>query len=149
MYLQLANNNSYGIKNLPDDIFEEASNNITKPGGCYDLLNACREAQVLGDPDDLGTNSTVNEICAGATEFCWAFVQGAYVEYSGVSVFCPLRFPRGSIGAKYPSAERIRHLPNPSSEESTIVFHQFLQSRMGPISSRSSREFHNIVKSCS
>lgn len=94
MYLQFANNNSYGIKTIPDDVFREASHSVTKPGGCYDLIDACREAQVLGDPYDLGTNSTVNEICAAATEFCWAFVQGAYVEYSGVSIFRSSRFPR-------------------------------------------------------
>lgn len=86
MYLEFANNNTYGIKTIPDDVFEDASNNITKPGGCNDLIATCREAQALGDPDDLGTNNTVNEICAAATEFCFEFVQGAYVEYSGVSV---------------------------------------------------------------
>ncbi|KAK2760863.1 hypothetical protein FQN54_002103 [Arachnomyces sp. PD_36] len=87
MYLQLANNNTYGIKTIPDEVFQEASNNLTKPGGCNDLLDACREAQALGDPGNLGINSTVNELCAGATEYCWTYVQGAYVEYSGRNPF--------------------------------------------------------------
>lgn len=85
MYPKLANNNSYGLKTIPDDVYAEAINNVTKPGGCYDLVEACREAQVLGDPGDLGTNSTVNEICVAATSFCWLYVQGAYVDYANVS----------------------------------------------------------------
>jgi hypothetical protein len=84
--MQLANNNTYGLKTVPDDIFEEASHNVTKPGGCSDLIVSCREAQALGDPDNRGTNSTVNEICATAIGFCQTYVEGAYVQYSGVCV---------------------------------------------------------------
>ena len=88
-YLQMANNNTYGVKTIPEDVFEEASHNVTKPGGCLDLITQCREAQLVGDPNDLGTNETVNAFCAGATSFCGDYVQGAYVTHSGVSAPLP------------------------------------------------------------
>jgi Serine carboxypeptidase len=84
-YPEFAFNNTYGIQAIPQDIYEAAKLNFTKPGGCVDLINACRDAAAVGDPLEYGSNATVNQICVEATEYCFGVVQGAYTTYSNVS----------------------------------------------------------------
>ena len=81
-YPEFAYNNTFGIEVLSREIYEEAKANFTKPGGCADLIKACRAAGDAGDPLETGTNSTVNEICAVATGYCFGVVQGAFTSYS-------------------------------------------------------------------
>ncbi|KAI9696691.1 MAG: hypothetical protein M1820_008065 [Bogoriella megaspora] len=78
-YPMMAFNNTYGFQAYPQAVFEEALNNFTKPGGCHDLANQCRELGAASDLDVLGLNSTVNEACAGAFAYCFGAVQGAYL----------------------------------------------------------------------
>ncbi|KAL9081169.1 MAG: hypothetical protein Q9157_000260 [Trypethelium eluteriae] len=82
-----AYNNTYGLQGINQTVFEDAVNNFTKPGGCVDLTNQCRELGAISDPDELGLNSTVNQLCVDAFEYCFAFVQGAFLELSGLSAF--------------------------------------------------------------
>lgn len=87
-YPEFAYNNTYGIQAIPKEIYEQAAHNVTKPGGCRDMIQACRAAGTLGDPLETGLNTTVNEICVAASDFCFNVVQGALTTYSKVST-CP------------------------------------------------------------
>ena len=80
-----AYNNTYGLEGINQTVFEDAINNFTKPNGCVDLTKECRKLGAISDPDELGLNSTVNSVCADAFEYCFEFVQGAFMELSGVS----------------------------------------------------------------
>jgi hypothetical protein len=84
-YLEMAVNNTYGLQTIPDNVYQEAQDDLTKPGGCYDLIDQCR-LLALADPENVGTNDTVNAACASATMYCYQYVQGAYTEVSGVSL---------------------------------------------------------------
>jgi Serine carboxypeptidase len=90
-YPQMAVNNTYALEAIPPSVAEEAATNHTKSGGCRDLIQQCRALGEQGDPQQLGSNATVNEACAGATQFCATFVLGAYDALSNV------RFPPFSI----------------------------------------------------
>src|SRR5215471_16009833 len=83
-YPEIAYNNTYGIKAISEDVFLAAKNNFTKPGGCVDLINKCRDAGTIGDPDETGSNATVNGICVAAAGYCFGVVQGAYITFSNV-----------------------------------------------------------------
>jgi hypothetical protein len=83
-YPEFAVNNTYGLQTITEDVYREAVNNITKEGGCSDLTDACRSL-AASDPENVGTNDTVNAACASATQYCFQFVQGAYTAVSGVS----------------------------------------------------------------
>jgi hypothetical protein len=111
LYPQFAYNNTYGFEAIPKVVYEEASANFTKPGGCRDLILRCRELGKIGDPGFVGNNETVNEACVDATKYCSAYVLGAYDALSNVwspfllppvaklahnVVFPALRFRHGS-----------------------------------------------------
>jgi len=61
-YPEFAYNNTYGIQAYSKDIYEQASHNFTRPGGCLDMIHACRAAGALGDPLETGLNTTVNRL---------------------------------------------------------------------------------------
>jgi hypothetical protein len=88
-YPEMAFNNTYGLQTISEDIFLEAKNNLTKEGGCNDLIDKCRLLSNY-DPDNVGTNDTVNAACASATLYCYHYVQGAFTAVSGVSRSTPL-----------------------------------------------------------
>ncbi|KAF2500254.1 alpha/beta-hydrolase [Lophium mytilinum] len=87
-YATLPYNNTYGVELFNQTVSEAAAANFTGPGGCSDQLLQCRALAAEGDPYDLGTNSTINDICAEAILFCDEFVGGgAMVALSGRSTF--------------------------------------------------------------
>jgi hypothetical protein len=83
-YPEFAFNNTYGLQTIPESVYLEAKSNLTKSGGCYDLIDQCR-LLAINDPDNVGINETINAACSLATQYCFQFVQGAYTELSGVS----------------------------------------------------------------
>lgn len=83
-YPEFAVNNTYGLHAIPEATYLDARNNLTKEGGCYDLIEQCRDLATIYDPENIGTNTTVNDACATATLYCFQFVQGAYTAQSGV-----------------------------------------------------------------
>ncbi|KAK0649965.1 Alpha/Beta hydrolase protein [Cercophora newfieldiana] len=108
-YPEFAYNNTYGIQAISKEIYEEAKKNITMPGGCADLITACRTAGSIGDPLETGGNQTVNEICGLATQFCFGLVQGAYTTYSNRNAFdiaytMPATTPTDYLNAFYNQA---------------------------------------------
>jgi hypothetical protein len=82
-YPEMAFNNTYGFQAIPENVYHEAKNNITKEGGCNDLIEQCH-SMAISDPENVGTNDTINAACALASEYCYKYVQGAYVAISGV-----------------------------------------------------------------
>ena len=85
-YPLMAHNNTYSFEAITEDQYVEAMDNYIKPGGCRDLIQQCRELGELSDPDEMGLNETVNDLCATATRYCYLNVLGAY-DASGRSAF--------------------------------------------------------------
>jgi carboxypeptidase C (cathepsin A) len=77
-YPQMAYNNTYGFEAISEDAYKESLNNFVKPGGCRDLIEQCRASGELLDPEEVGINQDVNNICSAATYYCALNVLGAY-----------------------------------------------------------------------
>jgi hypothetical protein len=86
-YPEMAFNNTYGFQAISEDVYHDSLNNLTKPGGCNDLADQCRALAAAYDSENIGKNGTVNEVCAAASLYCFANVQGAFVELSGRNPF--------------------------------------------------------------
>ncbi|KAF2827958.1 alpha/beta-hydrolase [Ophiobolus disseminans] len=86
-YPEFAINNTYGFRAISNATYLDARNNLTKEGGCFGLIEQCRNLATLHDPDNIGTNDVVNNACATATLYCFQFVQGAYTAESGRNAF--------------------------------------------------------------
>ncbi|KAH8728155.1 Alpha/Beta hydrolase protein [Phaeosphaeriaceae sp. PMI808] len=85
-YLNYAVNNTYGFQAISEIIYNEAQNNLTREGGCNDMIDQCRGLAVH-DHENVGVNETVNAACALATQYCFQFVQGAFTSVSDRSPF--------------------------------------------------------------
>ncbi|UPX19027.1 Carboxypeptidase D [Ascochyta rabiei] len=91
-YPQYAFNNTYGLQTISEDVYRGALTNLTKEGGCYDLIERCRSLAIF-ELGQYGTNHTVNEACATATLYCFQYVQGAFTANSKRN---PFDISRGS-----------------------------------------------------
>lgn len=94
-------NNTY-TSLIPEEVYNEALDSYTADGGCVDLVEQCREAATLGDPEGTGTNSTVNELCREANNFCLLNV-GSTAVLANVSMFdiAAATRPDGQDGCPY------------------------------------------------
>lgn len=84
-YPTFAVNNTLGIQAYPKAVADSAMANFTKPGGCRDLILACRQAAAKADPNNFASSPDVLAMCQAASLFCWAYVYSAYDALSGVS----------------------------------------------------------------
>ncbi|KAK3401610.1 Alpha/Beta hydrolase protein [Sordaria brevicollis] len=86
-YVEMATTNVYGIK-LIDDATASAINAswYAPQTGCQDLILSCRQAAAALDPNDAGTDESVNQICAYATLTCQNLL-GAVLGPSGVNPY--------------------------------------------------------------
>ncbi len=66
-----AQNNTYSIKTLPDDVAASAAYNYTKASGCRDLSNECNRLGAIHDPDTYGNSAAVVQACVEALKVCW------------------------------------------------------------------------------
>jgi hypothetical protein len=82
LYPEYAFNNTYGFQLYPEEVYLDVKNNVTT---CLGLVDKCRILAAY-DAENIGTNDTINAACAGATLYCYQYVQGAYA-LSGVG--CP------------------------------------------------------------
>lgn len=71
-YPQMANNNTYDLHILPDDVYAAAKEAWSTENGCRDQILACREAGNAYDPDGYGNNISVNQLCLAAEYYCAA-----------------------------------------------------------------------------
>ncbi len=101
-YPQFAYNNTYNIEAINQTIYAELLTNFTQHGGCRDLIVQCRALAGEGDPGFNGNNATVNAACMKAEEYCASYVEGAYIDLSGVSrcLFFKLRIEKACFVRK-------------------------------------------------
>lgn len=66
----MAYNNTYGIQLVNESVFYDMNDSLYGEGGCRDQVNTCQSLSRVYDPENLGGNSSVNEICANADSFC-------------------------------------------------------------------------------
>jgi carboxypeptidase C (cathepsin A) len=82
-YPHIAFNNTYGIEAVNASIHEQMLDALYKPGGCLDMIADCRALIPDYDPENVGINATVNQICSDAENYCSDNVRGPYLEVSG------------------------------------------------------------------
>ena len=82
-YPHIAYNNTYGIQTVNETIYQNMTESYTMPGGCRDQINYCRALALASDPENLGINDTVNDVCRAAETFCTAYIRDPYTDYSG------------------------------------------------------------------
>ncbi|KAK2781854.1 hypothetical protein FQN53_000281 [Emmonsiellopsis sp. PD_33] len=82
-YPEMAYKNTYGIEAVNKTIYDQMVDAVVRPGGCRDQINDCRKIAAISDPDNLGINATVNEVCSDAETFCSNEVRDPYLLYSG------------------------------------------------------------------
>lgn len=82
-YPKFAFNNTYGLQAINQTVYEKATSFFGEPGGCKDLILACRGLAAKLDPTNQGNNQQVNEACRKASDFCQMQVEGAYPAFSG------------------------------------------------------------------
>ncbi len=82
-YPQIAFNNTYGIEAVNASIHEAMLHDLNKPGGCLDKIADCRALVPEYDPENIGINATVNQICSDAETYCTEHVRDPYLLYSG------------------------------------------------------------------
>ncbi|KAI0518326.1 carboxypeptidase S1 [Xylaria bambusicola] len=81
-YPQMAYNNTYGIQAVNETIYLSMIDAWEREGGCRDQIAECITVAEAYDPDNIGINATVNDICMAAETFCSNEVRGPYLQYS-------------------------------------------------------------------
>ncbi|KAH0431460.1 carboxypeptidase s1 [Colletotrichum camelliae] len=97
-YPEMAFNNTYGIETVNETVYAGMVDAYYREGGCRDRIDACREVSSLYDPENIGTNASVNAICQDAETFCTNNVRDPYLDVSGrdyydVTQIDPTLFP--------------------------------------------------------
>lgn len=103
-YREMAFNNTYGIKTLPDSEYGSMVDAYERPGGCRDQIETCRNLSSLHDPSAIGINATVNKVCQDAETFCSRHLRDPYTRLSGrfyydVTQMEPAMFPEPFVPA--------------------------------------------------
>ncbi|EME81428.1 uncharacterized protein MYCFIDRAFT_52091 [Pseudocercospora fijiensis CIRAD86] len=73
-YPDFTQNNTYGFKTVNETTYKNMTRSIPT---CLEKLNVCQNASKKFDPDQLGLNDTVNNLCIDAADFCNTYIQGA------------------------------------------------------------------------
>ena len=84
-YLDQAYNNTYGIQAINQSIYEAATYEYTRPGGCKDQILHCRELAAKSDPNDDGAIEKVNAACITAGGCGENTTVIPYLNYTNVS----------------------------------------------------------------
>jgi carboxypeptidase D len=127
-------NNTY-LPLIMEQNYTDRIDAFATPGkGCKGLINACRGNATLLDPQFLGTNQIVNDICNITFLACFADVQGG----SDIS-------NATDTNALHRSAFDISHF-QPDAYLPLHLHFYVLQSRMGLIFSRRSVEFFCLLE---
>lgn len=69
-------NNTYGIKVVSDEVYEEALEIVDE---CYGLIAACRDVAAEQDPEGTGAVDEVNAVCLNTTETCFVQLTAIYL----------------------------------------------------------------------
>ena len=94
-YADMAVNSTYGLETVNASTSQAMYDAIPE---CQARIVACREVGDVSDPEHIGINATVNEICEDAEVFCTENLRDPYTSYSGrayydVAILEPNPFP--------------------------------------------------------
>ena len=78
-YPRFADNNTYAISALPLVDEETAANSFLSVGGCQELIQNCRNAVQISDPQNEGNVQLVNQACTDAVKSCQNTVIGPFM----------------------------------------------------------------------
>jgi len=96
-YPRMAYNNTYGFQAISEDVYKESLNHFTRPDGCRNLIQQCRALGELLDPEEVGIDQDVNDLCTAATFYCYQNVLDAYSATSrsafDMAVYSPSAYP--------------------------------------------------------
>ncbi|KAL8364791.1 hypothetical protein RB595_003864 [Gaeumannomyces hyphopodioides] len=103
-YRDMAFNNTYGIKTLPESQYASMVDAYERAGGCRDQIETCRAFSLLYDPSAIGANATVNQVCQRAESYCSQYLRDPYTRLSGrdyydVTQVDPTMFPEPFVPA--------------------------------------------------
>ena len=79
-YAHIATNNTYGIRAYNESVYESVVDAYTRPGGCREQIDNCRNLSLSFDPTNQGVNASVNRVCQAAETFCSAEISDPYFE---------------------------------------------------------------------
>ncbi|KAJ0382564.1 hypothetical protein COL922a_012295 [Colletotrichum nupharicola] len=82
-YPEMAFNNTYEIETVNETVYAGMVDAYYREGGCRDRIDACREVSAIYDPENIGTNASVNAMCQDAETFCTNNVRDPYLDVSG------------------------------------------------------------------
>jgi len=126
-------NNSYGIKAVPDDVYEEA---VALVDECYGLVAQCKAAATTLDPQGTGIVEEVNALCVNVTVACFDGLLSIYLE-SNVSP--PPTFSHLHLEARVAWLNQNRD-PNSTSHFPCLACGHRLESRRRSTTSGGSRK---------
>ncbi|KAI2463189.1 serine carboxypeptidase [Annulohypoxylon bovei var. microspora] len=131
-YPHIAYNNTYGLETVNETIYLQMVDALEKPGGCRDQINDCRALALVYDPENIGINATVNEVCSDAETFCSNEVRGPYLDYSGRNYYDyasldPNPFPAPFFGLylNQPHVQKAIGVPINYTQSSSAVAYAF------------------------
>ncbi|TVY29862.1 Carboxypeptidase S1-like protein [Lachnellula hyalina] len=85
-YPTMAINNTFGLTSINPTRAKLASASFTSNGGCRDLINQCRAAVGVQDPNNEGDVGVVNSLCSNAYTFCNTNIVEPYTD-AGRSIY--------------------------------------------------------------
>jgi len=69
-YPRYALNNTYDLPAITQDTYRQKLEDFSAPDGCASLLKQCRTLAAEKDPQFIGNNPELNELCVGALGSC-------------------------------------------------------------------------------
>ncbi|KAI1099278.1 carboxypeptidase S1-like protein B [Jackrogersella minutella] len=131
-YPHIAYNNTYGIETVNETTYLGMVDALERPGGCREQIEDCRTLALVYDPDNIGVNETVNQVCSDAETFCSNNVRNPYNMYSGRNYYDyasidpnPFPAPFYNLYLNQPHVQRAIGVPVNFTQASPVVASAF------------------------
>ncbi|KAI0131482.1 carboxypeptidase S1-like protein B [Daldinia grandis] len=131
-YPHIAFNNTYGLETVNETIYLQMIDALEIPGGCRDQINDCRALALEYDPNNIGINTTVNDVCSDAETFCSRYVRDPYLDYSGRNYYDyasidpnPFPAPFYNLYLNQPHVQKALGIPLNFTQSSSAVAYAF------------------------
>ena len=82
-YWHIAYNNTYNTQLINKTTYDSCVDAYDRPEGCREKIDSCRAISTVYDPENIGVNGTVNEVCSDAEEFCSGILRRPFSEITG------------------------------------------------------------------
>ncbi|RKF55145.1 Carboxypeptidase S1-like protein A [Erysiphe neolycopersici] len=113
----MAINNTFSLSTINPVRANLALTSFYAPGGCKDLIQQCRAAVTLHDPDNSGELDEVNKLCSTAYTSCSEKVMNAYLDAGrsiyDISQILPETFPPATYLEYVNTAEFLAAIGSP------------------------------------